>query len=269
MNSGNVTLPDNASPEARDAFNKLKENALDGAWFANVAKTPDEMKLGIENAMGTDEFMNQAWLKANSKFKGKFGTFKTAKFDNGGSHTTFKASKGYLAYLKETYGATNWYAWNLENYGTKWDVNAEVDEFGDDTFHFSFDSAWGAPVEFFDKYLMPLRLKFELRYNEPGCRFAGYVTYAPHPTDPTMDHVEHEHFEDDDYIIYILDEDMESIEYAIPEIEDYDNYDDFAANVSYGEAVLARARNHYNPAPPPPPRKKVAKKVAKKAAARK
>lgn len=42
-------------------------------------------------------------------------------------------------------GPNNWYAWNVNNWGTKWDVDAEVERHADDHLQVRFDTAWSPP----------------------------------------------------------------------------------------------------------------------------
>jgi len=76
--------------------------------------------------------------------------------------------------LLKKYGSKDWYDWNVNNWGTKWDVtDVHFDE--DNGFlTYGFDSAWSPPVEFLknicSKY--PL-LNFSLYYEEGGCDFEG------------------------------------------------------------------------------------------------
>jgi hypothetical protein len=76
--------------------------------------------------------------------------------------------------LAEKYGASNWYDWRLNNWGTKWDVEAEVDD-DDSLIRISFDSAWSPPqlavAELAAKFP---NLQFRLSYEEPGMGFAGF-----------------------------------------------------------------------------------------------
>lgn len=86
----------------------------------------------------------------------------------------------------------NWYDWNCENWGTKWDVNidpcwlepswkreialAELleDPIWKDDFSFFCTSAWSPPLEGFRNIskIYP-NLNFCIDYVEDGCTFAG------------------------------------------------------------------------------------------------
>ena len=69
-----------------------------------------------------------------------------------------------------------------EIWGTKWDIDLSKDQLyikGDDSvIQFSFDTAWGPPIEFFRKIteLYPTCRIF-LTYDEPGMAFAGKYSY--------------------------------------------------------------------------------------------
>ena len=80
----------------------------------------------------------------------------------------------------EQFGYKNWYDWNIGNWGTKWDVDAEIDDSNntDEQVIFSFESAWAPPqkaiailAEKFSK------LSFRHSYLEEGCGFVGYDEY--------------------------------------------------------------------------------------------
>ena len=76
------------------------------------------------------------------------------------------------------YGAEDWYAWHVQNWGTKWDVDAEFDDASstDDCLIFNFDSAWSPPTNAIIELsnLFP-NLTITLRYREDGCLFAGIL----------------------------------------------------------------------------------------------
>lgn len=75
--------------------------------------------------------------------------------------------------LEVKYGASDWYSWCVNNWGTKWDIepySAEINEHG--VLVGAFDTAWGPPVEAYSKLE---ELGFEVRayYYEPGMGFTG------------------------------------------------------------------------------------------------
>lgn len=79
--------------------------------------------------------------------------------------------------LVKKFGADNWYDWQVANWGTKWDVDAEVSDLGDKSISINFDSAWSPPVAAIIKLgeLFP-KLEFALTYQEGGMCFAGKLT---------------------------------------------------------------------------------------------
>lgn len=48
------------------------------------------------------------------------------------------------------YGFPTWYEWSIENWGTKWDVDADFECYGG-TIELHFDTAWNTPVPIFKK----------------------------------------------------------------------------------------------------------------------
>ena len=71
-----------------------------------------------------------------------------------------------------------WYHWNIQNWGTKWDITADsVDmEHDFEILELEFDTAWSPPEEICAK----LREMFEdvsisWFYDEPGMEVAGYL----------------------------------------------------------------------------------------------
>ncbi len=73
----------------------------------------------------------------------------------------------------DTFGAKDWYDWNIANWGTKWDFALEnIDRQDANTVTAAFDSAWAPPV---DAYVKLCALGFEIKayYYEPGMAFCG------------------------------------------------------------------------------------------------
>ena len=72
-----------------------------------------------------------------------------------------------------------WYHWNIQNWGTKWDVTAdsvEIELEDSEILEVSFDTAW-SPPEPICKRLREMfpESTFSWFYDEPGMEFAGYL----------------------------------------------------------------------------------------------
>lgn len=75
--------------------------------------------------------------------------------------------------LIEKYGASDWYTWNLNNYGCKWNCDAESWERPEeDTITFYFQSPWGPPIALYDK-ITENGLTVFASYHEEGMAFVG------------------------------------------------------------------------------------------------
>ena len=73
----------------------------------------------------------------------------------------------------QKYGAKDWYDWNCNNWGTKWDFNLEnIDRPDPNTVTAAFDTAWAPPIEAYNK-LLDLGFEIEAMYYEPGMCFVG------------------------------------------------------------------------------------------------
>lgn len=78
----------------------------------------------------------------------------------------------------EQYGATDWYNWQVQNWGTKWDIGADgnpAQDLGTDFgkgLILGFDSAWSPPINAYEK-LMDMGFTIKAYYYEPGMCFAG------------------------------------------------------------------------------------------------
>jgi len=75
--------------------------------------------------------------------------------------------------LMEKYGASDWYSWCINNWGTKWDISpygSDIDQYG--TLQGSFDSPWGPPIQAYEK-LEEMGFQVRAYYYEPGMGFAG------------------------------------------------------------------------------------------------
>jgi hypothetical protein len=96
----------------------------------------------------------------------------------GTTSPTPKGEEENAKLLTEKYGASNWYDWHVNNWGTKWDVEANEDDCNttDSDIVYWFDSAWSPPTKAIIALakLFP-NLSFTLTYREDGCQFAGIL----------------------------------------------------------------------------------------------
>lgn len=103
----------------------------------------------------------------------------------------------------EKYGASSWYDWAVNNWGTKWDIGGEgepVEQTDPNSVTMRFDSAWAPPIAAF-RILCARGFEVDAYYNEPGMAFCGH-------------YVGSEDGDDDDYREY-SDTDSETVREVI------------------------------------------------------
>ena len=68
----------------------------------------------------------------------------------------------------------NWYDWNVQNWGTKWDLSIHDDTYERDgnTISFDFDSAWAPPIALYE-YMIEQGYDIRAYYHEGGMAFCG------------------------------------------------------------------------------------------------
>lgn len=67
----------------------------------------------------------------------------------------------------------NWYEWQTNNWGTKWDSCDSTFVVENNKLIYEFNTAWGPPNEWFKKIYNKYEIDMILLYYEPGCDFAG------------------------------------------------------------------------------------------------
>lgn len=68
----------------------------------------------------------------------------------------------------------NWYGWNCENWGTKWDAAVQYwERLDENTLMVEFDTAWAPPVSFYDSLVTEYSYDVTAQYFEPGMGFVG------------------------------------------------------------------------------------------------
>lgn len=113
--------------------------------------------------------------------KGLFGEFYPTPDDLANSVSP-PANEDIARVNVAKYGAASWYDWNLQHWGTKWDVSEDPQNDPDpekehyDEIRIAFDTAWSPPEEFFSKMSEELGFEIEAYYWEPGMDFCGKWT---------------------------------------------------------------------------------------------
>jgi len=74
--------------------------------------------------------------------------------------------------LIEKYGHADWYSWSLENWGCKWNCDAQDWNRDDDTITFWFDSPWGPPINLYIE-MENQGFSVDAYYHEEGVAFVG------------------------------------------------------------------------------------------------
>ena len=72
----------------------------------------------------------------------------------------------------------DWYNWNVDNLGTKWEkCDIDIDNSDDEMLYVHFDSAWSPPSEFIAKLAKSYPdVNITLKYDEPGMGFMGVIS---------------------------------------------------------------------------------------------
>ena len=77
----------------------------------------------------------------------------------------------------DKHGYADWYQWNIDHWGTKWDFGgdgfeAEATDDGKSVF-LSFSTAWSPPITFFQEMEDEFGFRITATYFEPGMCFVG------------------------------------------------------------------------------------------------
>jgi hypothetical protein len=139
--------------------------------------------------------------------------------------------RGALGSKEEKYCKDNnlpdWYNWNVENWGTKWNANVD-DESGEGTnYHTYFMStAWADPRPIFEAMFKKYpHLSFEIEGEEESCEYGIYIKFDngnivnAYEEEPTfIDEMTNRevYWESTDYLYHYMDNDE-----AVPDQEDF------------------------------------------------
>lgn len=152
-NTVNISGPNAQIEELRDLM-ETEESLFD---FNSVIPQPTELKNIISGNIKINDKQYSIWREIDGEDVG--------------------IEPEEEAQLIAQYGATNWYDWNLANWGTKWnngpnDVERDMVVSGWMTYNFS--TAWSPPTPVIDALAKKFPdLHFHLEYEEPGMAFWG------------------------------------------------------------------------------------------------
>jgi hypothetical protein len=72
----------------------------------------------------------------------------------------------------------DWYGWNVNNWGTKWEASIyDYERLDDNNIKINFDTAWGPPIALYD-YLFELGYDTTAYYDECGMAFCGKYEFG-------------------------------------------------------------------------------------------
>ena len=81
--------------------------------------------------------------------------------------------KGDDPELIKKYGAADWYNWNVNNWGAKWDASdAMINNKTADQVSVSFETAWSPPTAFYE-HMLDQGWEIMAYYYEPGMSYCG------------------------------------------------------------------------------------------------
>tara|TARA_B100001057_G_scaffold478355_1_gene548680 strand:+ start:410 stop:1057 length:648 start_codon:yes stop_codon:yes gene_type:complete len=148
-------------------------------WCLNTVEfigSPSKIEK-IRKAVEEDDGLFQSLIPMPTELKDTVSGSESAKSD------WQKENAGRL-YMK--HGADNWYDWNVNNWGTKWDaseiciddISIDFKDPSSSSIQVSFQTAWSPPTRFYDALLEKMNEKrnhfsINATYYEPGVNFMG------------------------------------------------------------------------------------------------
>lgn len=84
----------------------------------------------------------------------------------------------------------DWYDWHINNWGTKWDVDAELVDEWEECLCYEFSSAWSPPVVWLETVSRKYpALEFKMKYEEEGMGYMGLAkAHAGNVNDQSIDY---------------------------------------------------------------------------------
>ena len=130
--------------QTQEEYNVFKEKVNLEGLFNSFIPMPEVLDGTLSPHIAPGDFINGVNKRKNTNF---LTLEEVASCDDEwDSHRAKEIAKNIKAF--EQTGYHNWYSWNLNNWGVKWDAVRPTAKYDLLTITFSFDSPWGCPEQF-------------------------------------------------------------------------------------------------------------------------
>jgi hypothetical protein len=130
--------------QTQEEYNVFKEKVNLEGLFNSFIPMPEVLDGTLSPHIAPGDFINGVNNRKNTNF---LTLEEVASCDDEwDSHRAKEIAKNIKAF--EETGYHDWYSWNLNNWGVKWDAVRPTAKYDLLTITFSFDSPWGCPEQF-------------------------------------------------------------------------------------------------------------------------
>jgi hypothetical protein len=130
--------------QTQEEYNVFKEKVNLEGLFNSFIPMPEVLDGTLSPHIAPGDFINGVNKRKNTNF---LTLEEVASCDDEwDSHRAKEIAKNIKAF--EETGYHDWYSWNLNNWGVKWDAVRPTAKYDLLTITFSFDSPWGCPEQF-------------------------------------------------------------------------------------------------------------------------
>jgi hypothetical protein len=130
--------------QTQEEYNAFKEKVNLEGLFNSFIPMPEVLDGTLSPHIAPGDFINGVNKRKNTNF---LTLEEVASCDDEwDAHRAKEIAKNIKAF--EETGYHDWYSWNLNNWGVKWDAVRPTAKYDLLTITFSFDSPWGCPEQF-------------------------------------------------------------------------------------------------------------------------
>ena len=130
--------------QTQEEYNVFKEKVNLEGLFNSFIPMPEVLDGTLSPHIAPGDFINGVNKRKNTNF---LTLEEVASCDDEwDAHRAKEIAKNIKAF--EETGYHDWYSWNLNNWGVKWDAVRPTSKYDLLTITFSFDSPWGCPEQF-------------------------------------------------------------------------------------------------------------------------